>query len=257
VTSTPPAHKKITKPWSNIKNIIIVSTAKGGVGKTTLSCLIALMLKQMKYNIAMIDGDVMGPSLPSALKVHGKVTAGKKTGIIPPRTHDGISVFSSEQLFTNKSVPVIWHDEKIQKFIEDHLRLCNFQEDIDFLIIDAPPSTGAVPKAVVRFARMNKIKHGFVFVSEPDDLSINSTSKAVSMAKVYKSPIIGMIENKLNGESRLCEYCDKNNIPFLGSIPYTEQLKITHGNCLNMSSLIHVDESLEPIVARIRLFFMR
>jgi Mrp family chromosome partitioning ATPase len=241
---------------TKIKNIIITSTAKGGVGKTLFSCLIALSLKKKGYRVAMVDTDLMGPSLPNMLNLTGKLGGGPVEGILPPRTVDDIPVFSNEELMNVKSTCVMWRDDRIDSFISNTLEHLNFGGDIDYLIIDSPPSTGCPPQAVIGFARKNRIKHGFVLISEPYKVSLNSTSKAVSMVHNTKAPLIGVVENKLNGMSRITQFCKEQRVPYLGSIPYIHELPQLCDDGLRISSIPEsVSSYIEPIIHRILLFY--
>lgn len=164
-------------PENKVKKVIGVMSGKGGVGKSSISVLIAKHLKQLGYNIGVLDADITGPSVPRLLGLKGERAKGNEKMILPVETEDGIKVMSLNFLMENEEDPVIWRGPVIagvvKQFWTDVL-----WEDLDYLVIDMPPGTGDVALTVMQSIPIN----GIVMVSVPQDLVSMIVSKAVNMA---------------------------------------------------------------------------
>lgn len=177
-------------PLNNVKNVIAVMSGKGGVGKSSISVLIAKQLKQLGYSVGVLDADITGPSVPRLLGVKNKKASGTEQMILPVETRDGIKVMSLNLLTENEEDPVIWRGPVISNMVKQFWTDVLW-EDLDYLVIDMPPGTGDVALTVMQSIPIN----GIVMVSIPQDLVSMIVSKAVNMAKRMNIKVLGVIEN--------------------------------------------------------------
>lgn len=187
-------------PHNKIKNIIAVMSGKGGVGKSTMSTMIAKTLNKKGYKVGVLDADITGPSIPRLLKIKHEKLFGNEAGIIPPKSEEGISVMSVNLLMDNEEQPAILRGPVISATVKQ------FWTDVywgalDFLIIDMPPGTGDVPLTVMQSVPIS----GVVIVSTPQDMVSMIVAKSLNMARSLNIPVIGMIENM---SYLLCPGCD-------------------------------------------------
>lgn len=187
-------------PHNKIKNIIAVMSGKGGVGKSTMSTMIAKTLNKKGYKVGVLDADITGPSIPRLLKIKHEKLFGNEAGIIPPKSEEGISVMSVNLLMDNEEQPAILRGPVISATVKQ------FWTDVywgalDFLIIDMPPGTGDVPLTVMQSVPIS----GVVIVSTPQDMVSMIVAKSLNMARSLNIPVIGMIENM---SYLLCPDCD-------------------------------------------------
>ena len=213
-------------PLSNVQNIIAVMSGKGGVGKSTVTSLLAVMLQRMGYSVGILDADVTGPSIPKAFHLKQEVK-GIEEGLLPPKTETGIKIMSVNLLLPDEASPVVWRGPVIggtvQQFWTD---VC--WGDVDYLLVDMPPGTGDVPLTVFQSIPVN----GAVVVTSPQDLVTLIVKKAVGMAKMMNVPLLGVVENysyavcphcgekyAVFGESKLDEVAKELGLPVLAQLP--------------------------------------
>lgn len=177
-------------PLNNVKKIIGVMSGKGGVGKSSISVLIAKHLKQLGYSVGVLDADITGPSAPRLLGLKGKRAMGTEEMMLPVETSDGIKVMSLNLLNDKEEEPVIWRGPMISGIVEQFWTDVLWG-DLDYLVIDMPPGTGDVALTVMQSIPIN----GIVMVSIPQDLVSMIVSKAVNMAKKMNINVLGVIEN--------------------------------------------------------------
>ena len=206
-----------------IKNIILIASGKGGVGKSTISVNIALTLRDQGYKVGIIDADIYGPSVPQILGIN-KTPETKDEFIIPLSEH-GIKSMSIGYII-EKSDVTIWRGPMISKAIFQ--LFCNTAwGTLDYLIVDTPPGTGDIPLSIGE----NFIVNGALLVTTPQDLCIENTLKSFYMFQKLNIPVIGMIENmsyiKIKDEkfypfgiSNIGDFSKKLNISVLGKVPF-------------------------------------
>jgi Mrp family chromosome partitioning ATPase len=174
---------------SHIKKVIAVVSGKGGVGKSLVTSLLAVMAHRKDYKTAILDADITGPSIPKAFGLHGKAT-GSETGIYPVRTKLGLSVMSLNLLTENETDPVVWRGPLIagtvKQFWSDVI-----WGDVDYMFIDMPPGTGDVPLTIFQSLPLD----GIIVVTSPQELVGMIVGKAVKMARMMKVPVLGLVEN--------------------------------------------------------------
>ncbi|EFC46500.1 predicted protein [Naegleria gruberi] len=220
---------------SHIKNIIIVLSGKGGVGKSTVSCQLALTLANMKYKVGILDVDICGPSVPGILGVSNKEIV---------QSQDELKCMSIGFLLKNKDDAVIWRGPKknsmIKQFIQD---VC--WKELDFLIIDTPPGTSDEHITLAELLRDFKNINSII-VTTPQNVSTIDVSREINFCKKLNIPIRGIIENM---SGYVCPCCkeitfifgsgggqklsNEYNIPFLGSIPIEPELANAEDNGIN------------------------
>ena len=206
--------------------VIVVSSCKGGVGKSTLSVNLALSLKKLGKKVGLLDGDIYGPSIPKLLNINKKPEVNDKKKIIPVK-QNGIEVMSIGFLIDEKK-PLVWRGPMLQSAI---MQLINDVEwdFLDYLIIDFPPGTGDTQLTIMQKL---KIDHALI-VTTPQEIALADTRKGINMFNRFNVPIAGIVENMSyfvcdncstkhflfgeNGGERLAE---EFNIKLLGKIPF-------------------------------------
>lgn len=178
-------------PLNNIKKIIGVMSGKGGVGKSTVSALIARNLAKQGYKVGVLDADITGPSIPRLLGVKdAKAMGAPNNCIYPVQSSDGIKVMSLNLLLEDENQPVIWRGAMISNTVKQFYTDVIWGE-LDYLIIDMPPGTGDVSLTVMQSIPIN----GIVMVSVPQDMVSMIVAKAVNMVRKLNIEIIGLVEN--------------------------------------------------------------
>lgn len=214
---------------AHVKTVIAVSSAKGGVGKSTLAANLAVALARTGLKIGLLDADIHGPSVPRILGLHGKRaemtdTAGRP--MIKPLGAHGISAMSIGFL-TQDDGPIVWRGPMVQGAISKMLWDVNWGA-LDYLIIDMPPGTG---DAQLGLAQDIKPKAAII-ISTPQDLALADARKGVAMFEKVDIPIAGLIENM---SLFICPDCGSHHdifgsggarleaenlgVPFLGAAP--------------------------------------
>ena len=196
-------------PLNKIKKIIGVMSGKGGVGKSTVSALIAKNLRKRGYKVGVLDADIIGPSIPRLLGVDKQRARASEQYIYPAITDDGIKVMSLNLLIEDEEQPVIWRGAMISNVVKQFYTDVLWEE-LDYLIIDMPPGTGDVALTVMQSIPIN----GIVMVSVPQDMVSMIVAKAVNMVKKLNIEIIGLVENM---SYIVCPDCGKKIQIFNGS----------------------------------------
>ena len=177
-------------PLNKIKKIIGVMSGKGGVGKSTVSALIAKNLRKRGYKVGVLDADIIGPSIPRLLGVDKQRARASEQYIYPAITDDGIKVMSLNLLIEDEEQPVIWRGAMISNVVKQFYTDVLWEE-LDYLIIDMPPGTGDVALTVMQSIPIN----GVIMVTVPQDMVSMIVAKAVHMVKKLNIDVIGVVEN--------------------------------------------------------------
>ena len=211
---------------SNVKHVIAVVSGKGGVGKSTVTSLLAVAMRKLGYSVGILDADLTGPSIPQAFGLH-EPAAGSDDGILPAVTKDGIKVMSVNLLLPDAADPVVWRGPvlagAVKQFWSDVI-----WGDVDSLFVDLPPGTGDVPLTVFQSLPVN----GVVIVTSPQALVSMIVEKAVRMARMMNVPVYGFVENysylacpdcgkhiEVFGKSKLNELALQYSLPVLARLP--------------------------------------
>ena len=211
---------------SSIKRVIGVVSGKGGVGKSLVTSMMAVLLNRRGYHTGILDADVTGPSIPKAFGIHARAQ-GTEAGLLPAQSKTGVEIMSVNMLLETETTPVIWRGPVIAGVVKQFWTDVIWN-DVDFLFVDMPPGTGDVPLTVFQSIPLN----GIIVVTSPQELVSVIVEKAVNMAKMMNIPILGLVENMsyvccpdcgkeihVFGESHLEEIAAENGIPVLGRIP--------------------------------------
>ena len=174
---------------SSIKKVIGIVSGKGGVGKSSVTSLLACEMNRLGYRVGIIDADITGPSIPNMFNLHTRAY-GSEEGIIPVQTATGIEVMSMNLLLENEGESVIYRGPVIANIVKQFYSDVIW-EDIDFLFVDMPPGTGDVPLTVFQSYPLD----GIIIVSTPQQLVSMIVSKACNMAAKMNVPVLGLIEN--------------------------------------------------------------
>ncbi|GAB6180421.1 Mrp/NBP35 family ATP-binding protein [Desulfotomaculum defluvii] len=185
---------------SDVKKVIGILSGKGGVGKSLVTSMLAVMMNRRGYHSAILDADVTGPSIPKTFGLKGKAIA-NELGLYPTKSKTGIDIMSINLLLDNETDPVIWRGPIIANAVKQ------FWSDViwgnvDFMFIDMPPGTGDVPLTVFQSIDID----GIIIVTSPQELVSMIVSKAVKMAEMMKIPILGIVENMAYFK---CPNCDE------------------------------------------------
>ena len=203
---------------SEIRRVVAVVSGKGGVGKSLVTSLLAVMAQRRGLKTAVLDADVTGPSIPKAFGVHGHAM-GTEDGIFPAETSTGIKLMSVNLLLQNETDPVVWRGPVIagtvKQFWTDVL-----WGDVDLMLVDCPPGTGDVPLTVFQSLPVD----GIVVVTSPQDLVSMIVGKAVKMADMMNIPVLGIFENMSYFE---CPDCHSRHAIFGDS--HVDQVAADHG----------------------------
>ncbi len=247
-------------PLNNVKKIIGVMSGKGGVGKSSISVLIAKRLKELGYKTGILDADITGPSIPRLVGLKDvKVVSDEEEELMHPvDTNDGIKVMSLNLLLENENDPVIWRGPIIGNVVKEFWMDVLWGE-LDYLVIDMPPGTSDVALTVMHTIPIN----GIVMVSVPQDLVSMIVSKAVKMVRAVNVDVLGVIENMsyitcpdcgkkiklFNGESTT-KFLEEMNLKLLGEIPVLDSV----GNLSDPTYKDedkHLEKVFNPIVENI------
>lgn len=211
---------------TEIKKVIGVMSGKGGVGKSSVSALLAVALRRSGFQVGILDADITGPSIPKLFGVIDRPEVDNRF-LRPARTLTGIQIMSLNLLLPQEDDPVIWRGPILSGAVKQ------FWTDVawgklDFLILDLPPGTGDIPLTVMQSFPLN----GLLLVSSPQDLAMMVVRKAIKMARIVNVPILGLVENmshlvcpscgesiRLFGASHVSEAAEKNGLPLLSTLP--------------------------------------
>ena len=216
-----PRTSVIDKRLKNIHRIIAVASGKGGVGKSMISCTLALHLTQKGYRVGLLDLDLFGPSCHIILGVKHQFPKEEK-GIIPPVIH-GIS-FMSIVYFTEEK-PSPFRGVDISNIILELLAITQWG-NLDYLILDMPPGIGDETLDVIRYMKNSE----FLVVTTPSKVAMGAVQKLLAILVELKKPVLGVIENMTMTESAYIEQeVKKEQVRYLGKIHFDETLEESIG----------------------------
>jgi Mrp family chromosome partitioning ATPase len=205
--------------------VIAVMSGKGGVGKSSVTSMLAVSLRHQGYKVGVLDADITGPSIPKIFGVTGRVGV-NNTGILPLKSRAGIQIMSLNLMIEAEDDPVILRGPMIAQLVKRFWTDVIWGE-LDYLLIDLPPGTGDVPITVFQTLPVD----GVVIVTSPQVLANMVVRKAIKMVRKYQPPIYGLIENmayvqcpdctkriEIFGKPKGLEEAKRNAIPYLGEL---------------------------------------
>lgn len=227
---------KLLKNLAKIKHIIIVTSGKGGVGKSTVAANIALALSMRGYDVGLLDADIHGPNIPKMFHIEDEVLLGDEEGILPIIVPPSLKVMSMAFLVRDSDNPIIWRGPMkmgaLRQFVAD-VRW----GDLDYLIVDLPPGTGDEPLTI---AQLMPNADGMLVVTTPQDVALLNARKSIGFSRQLKMPILGIIENM---SGLRCPHCGKEidlfkrgggeraatelGVKFLGSVPIDPKVVVS------------------------------
>ena len=247
-------------PNASVKKVIAVVSGKGGVGKSTVTSMLAVAMARRGKRVGILDADITGPSAPTAFGVT-ECQGADESGLYPALTRTGIQVMSINLLLDNPADPVVWRGPVIAGAVKQFWTDVIW-EDVDYLFVDMPPGTGDVPLTVFQSLPVD----GVIIVTSPQDLVSMIVAKAVKMANMMHIPVLGFVENysylrcpdcgrKINvfGKSHLDEIAAQFNLPILARLPIDPAVAEAYDNgqmeTVNTEALSAAVEAIEKTEA--------
>jgi ATP-binding protein involved in chromosome partitioning len=220
-----------------VRNIIAVSSGKGGVGKTTIAVNLAIALARNGYNVGLLDADVYGPSVPKmfdAEEYKPEVKRENNADIIIPLFKFGVKVLSTG-FFVDPSEAVIWRGPMASNFLKQLIMQGDWGA-LDFLLVDLPPGTSDIHLTLVQEVPVT----GAIVITTPQDVALADAIKGISMFRSDKInvPVLGLVENMawftpaelpsskyfIFGKEGGKKLAEKMNVPLLGQIPLVQSI---------------------------------
>jgi ATP-binding protein involved in chromosome partitioning len=230
--------KKNTTPKAFIKNpingtkyTIAISSAKGGVGKSTFAMNFALALKSIGLKVGILDADIYGPSLPTMMSINEKPKSEDGKSMVPVNRY-GIQCMSIGFL-VDEETPMIWRGPMVTSAIKTFTQKVLWN-NLDFIVVDMPPGTGDTQ---LTFAQEIKVD-GVIIVSTPQEIALSDVKRGIRMFDKLKVPILGLVDNmsffesddgkkhNIFGEGGVEKLSVDYNKKFLGKIPINIDLRI-------------------------------
>ena len=211
---------------SRVGKVIAVVSGKGGVGKSMVTSMLAVLMQRRGYKTAILDADITGPSIPKAFGVD-ECAGTDESGLYPAVSRTGVQIMSINLLLDNASDPVLWRGPiiagAVKQFWTDVI-----WDDVDYMFVDMPPGTGDVPLTVFQSLPID----GVIIVTSPQELVSMIVGKAVRMANMMQVPVLGLVENysyfrcpdcgtkhAIFGQSHLAETAQAYHLPVLAQLP--------------------------------------
>lgn len=219
--------QKAVKVIPGIKNIMAISSGKGGVGKSTTTANLALALAAEGANVGILDADIYGPSQAAMMGIHEKPVSIDNKSMEPLMNH-GIQIMSIGAIVA-PDIALIWRGPMTKNALDQMLRQTNWK-DLDYLLVDMPPGTGDVALTLAQEVPLA----GAIIVTTPQDIALLDAQRGYQMFEEVNVNIIGIIENMsihicsecghaehIFGEGGAEKMAEKNNVSFLGGLPLT------------------------------------
>ena len=227
-TTPPPLHGRAIgpeDPLPGVKNVVLVMSGKGGVGKSSVATNLAMALSRTGYRVGLLDADIYGPSIPTMLGVGGRPVSldGKS---IQPLARFGLKLMSIGFLLEDAKAAVIWRGPMLHGALQQFMKDVAWGE-LDFLVMDLPPGTGDVALTLSQRIKAT----GAVMVTTPQAVATDDVYKSVSMCRKVNIPILGVVENmswfvdtagvrhELFGRGGGQAVADFAEVPLLGQVP--------------------------------------
>lgn len=245
---------------SHVKRVIGIVSGKGGVGKSLVTSMMAVLLNRRGYHTAVLDADVTGPSIPKVFGVKERAMA-NELGMFPVKTKTGIDLMSVNLLLDDETTPVVWRGPVIAGTVKQFWSEVIWK-DVDFLFVDMPPGTGDVPLTVFQSIPLD----GIIVVTSPQELVSMIVSKAVNMAKMMNIPVLGLVENysyiqcpdcdkkiQVFGESHIDEIAKQYGLEVLAKLPMDPALaKVCDAGVVELFEGSYLDSACDYVEEKLK-----
>ncbi|MGI6211650.1 MAG: P-loop NTPase [Anaerovoracaceae bacterium] len=242
-------------PTSNVKKVIGVVSGKGGVGKSSVTSMLAAAAAKQGKQVAVMDADITGPSIPRTFGITERAK-GNDEELLPEPTKSGIRIMSINLLLENQTDPVVWRGPILGNVVQQFWSNVSWG-DVDVMFVDMPPGTGDVALTVYQMLPVD----GIVIVTSPQELVEMIVEKAVNMAQMMNIPVLGIVENmsyfkcpdcgaehKIFGESHIDEIAKKFGIANIAKLPIDADLA---SSCDNGTIEDYESPAMEELVKKL------
>ena len=229
--NAPRTMPEVDGPLAGVRNVIAVASAKGGVGKSTLSINLALALAATGARVGLLDADIYGPSIPMMMGVAQQPET-ESEGVIRPVEKDGVALMSIG-FIAGEDAPVVWRGPLLARALQQFLHQVIWGE-IDYLFIDLPPGTGDVPLTLSQSVALS----GALIVTTPQSVALEDVERGMAMFDKVEVDILGVVENM---SYYLCGQCNERHeifahgggaeaaaklgVPFIGAVPLASAIR--------------------------------
>ena len=256
----PPHQSGQEMKQQNIKMVFAVVSGKGGVGKSSVTGLLAAAARRQGLSVGVLDADITGPSMPRMFGVQGGVL-GDGEHMLPASTVTGIKLISVNLLLEEEDSPVIWRGPILGGVVQQFWNDVEWG-DLDVLFIDMPPGTGDVPLTVFQSLPVD----GIFVVTTPQDLVGMIVRKAVKMAEMMHIPVLGAVENMayalcpdcgkkiyLFGEGETAKQLDALGLPLLASMPIRpETARLCDQGMVEMADAPEIERVVDVVLQQLK-----
>ncbi|KAK4189389.1 hypothetical protein QBC35DRAFT_493539 [Podospora australis] len=217
------------RPIPKVSHIIAVSSAKGGVGKSTIAANLALAFSRLGHRTGILDTDLFGPSIPTLFNLNDAPRLNENNQLIP-LTNYGVKTLSIGYLLPSESAPIVWRGPLLLKALQQLLHEVDWSPGLDILVLDLPPGTGDIQLSITQQIPLD----GAVVVTTPHTLAIKDAIKGIGMFAQTKVPVLGVVQNMslfccphCNGTTAVFggqeavrqQVCEEHGLEFLGDVP--------------------------------------
>lgn len=245
-----------TREGSQIKKTIAVMSGKGGVGKSSVTSMLAAKLSKNGKKVAILDADITGPSIPQAFGIKESVRSLEDGTLLAPESVGGIKIMSINLVLEDKSAPVVWRSSIVNNVLKQFYTDVDWGE-IDYLLVDMPPGTSDIPLTVFQSLNID----GVIAVTTPQDLVGMVVEKSLNMAKMMGKEVLGIVENmsyfkapdtgniyKIFGEGKTDEIAEKFKIDTVAKLAINPEIT----SLIDQGKIEEVEENdLDKLVEKI------
>ncbi|WP_022835862.1 Mrp/NBP35 family ATP-binding protein [Salisaeta longa] len=226
-------NKKKQGGGGGVQNTIAVASGKGGVGKSTVAVNLAVALSEQGYNVALVDTDIYGPSIPKMMGMEGERPRMTDERKIKPLEKHGIKLLSMG-FMVDPDKAVVWRGPMVTKAVQQFLGDVHWG-DIEYMVLDLPPGTGDIQLTIVQTIPLT----GALIVSTPQEIALADARKGVAMFDNVNVPVVGIVENMayfsppdqpdrkyyLFGRGGARTLAQDLDVPFLGEVPIEQHVR--------------------------------
>ena len=203
----PSIDEQVKEKLVNVKNIILVLSGKGGVGKSTVASQLSLGLsKNEDLQIGLLDLDICGPSIPRMMGIETEEIRDSPQGMLPVYKEQNLAIMSIGYMLKDKKQAVIWRGPRKNGLIKEFLCKTNWDK-LDYLIIDTPPGTSDEHLTIAQYLKSSNIK-GAIIVTTPQEIALLDVRKEINFCEKTNIKVLGVVENM---SGFVCPHCNKKS----------------------------------------------